>query len=919
MRTNDGLKLTYEHRTKLNNLLFDLISDALLVYDNQGYIVQANNAASFLFQYDRSELIGLHSYNLISDPHHYLFDEFNEQVLTGENNKSNIEFIKKDGTLFVMDIKGIPFQLNEDKLFLITLRRIPEKKEIFEHTKSSENVKRLLNHNPDVLWTRDQHGNTLFITDNINDLIGIDSNEFYTDTTRWYKIVHPDDTSKVKDAFENLFLHDKPYDIEYRVRDDNGIWIWINDRSGNLYNENNRLLANGILSEINNRKKIEMELREAKELFKTLFNDMADPVMILDKKGKFIELTDRVKEYTGFEKNEILGQNFLKTKLLTPKSKAICIKNLMKRMAGIHVDPYEVEALTKEGELILFEVNAKRIMYNGEPADLVIFRDISSRVEAEKKLRQSEKTYRNLFQNAQVGLFRTNLDDGRIIECNNQFAKMFGFKNRKEFYKKFTIEKFYVHHEDRFDLVDKLKKNGYVDFFEAAFYRKDKSIFWARYSANLDKEMNWIEGVFEDITELKKAEDKLKMKHEQLKSEQQQLLSIFDSINHAIYVADPKTYEILYTNSQLRSALKKNVTGKKCYEILQDNTQPCDFCTNHIILKNKGKPYKWEYRNPRTKRDYELIDKIITWPDGRYVRMEMAIDITDRKRTLEEVKSAHQTVSVFNKKLEEKVKEKTERIEKLLKQKDEFINQLGHDLKNPLSPLVNLLPLVEQHITDEKYKEMIRISRRNVGYMKNLVIKTIELAKLNSPNTQFLFEPIHLLLLVDDIIDSNKYLSSQKKIRIKNSITNSLIISADKLRMEELFTNLLNNAIKYSKQNGLVEISSKDEGDQVLLSITDEGIGMNSEQIIHLFDEFYKADESRHDFESSGLGLPICKRIVERHNGQIWAESAGINQGSTIFIRLPKSNSSNELHPSQSEQLSQHDTIRQKIDSLIQE
>jgi len=431
--------------------------------------------------------------------------------------------------------------------------------------------------------------------------------------------------------------------------------------------------------------------------------------------------------------------------------------------------------------------------------------------------------------------------------------------------------------------------------------------------------MNWIEGVFEDITELKKAEDKLKMKHEQLKSEQQQLLSIFDSINHAIYVADPKTYEILYTNSQLRSALKKNVTGKKCYEILQDNTQPCDFCTNHIILKNKGKPYKWEYRNPRTKRDYELIDKIITWPDGRYVRMEMAIDITDRKRTLEEVKSAHQTVSVFNKKLEEKVKEKTERIEKLLKQKDEFINQLGHDLKNPLSPLVNLLPLVEQHITDEKYKEMIRISRRNVGYMKNLVIKTIELAKLNSPNTQFLFEPIHLLLLVDDIIDSNKYLSSQKKIRIKNSITNSLIISADKLRMEELFTNLLNNAIKYSKQNGLVEISSKDEGDQVLLSITDEGIGMNSEQIIHLFDEFYKADESRHDFESSGLGLPICKRIVERHNGQIWAESAGINQGSTIFIRLPKSNSSNELHPSQSEQLSQHDTIRQKIDSLIQE
>ena len=783
-----------------------------------------------------------------------------------------------------------------------------------------KNIKRLLNHIPNILWTRDQQGNILFITDNIKDLIGIDSNEFYTNTTNWYKIVHPDDISKVKNAFSNLFLHDISYDIEYRVRCDNGKWIWINDCSGNLFKEDNRFLANGILSEITNRKKIEMDLREAKELFKTLFNDMADPVMILDKKGKFIELTDRVKEYTGFEKNEILGNNFLKTKLLTPKSKATCIKNLMKRMAGIHVDPYEVEALTKDGELIPFEVNAKRIIYNGEPADLVIFRDISSRVEAEKKIRQSEKTYRNLFQNAQVGLFRTKLYDGQIIECNNQFAKMFGFKNRKEFNKKFKIEKFYVHPEDRLDLVDKLKKNGYVEHFEAAFYRKDKSIFWARYSANLDKEKKWIEGVFEDITELKKAEDKLKLKHEQLKSEQQQLLSIFDSINHAIYVSDPNTYEILYVNSQLRDAFKKNLTGKTCYEILQNKTQPCEFCTNHIILKNKGKPYKWEYRNPVTKRDYELIDKIITWPDGRNVRMEMAIDITDRKRTLEEVKSAHQTISVFNKELEKKVKEKTERIEKLLKQKDEFINQLGHDLKNPLGPLVNLLPIVEQHLTDEKYKEMIQVSRRNVGYMKNLVIKTIELAKLNSPNTQFLFETIHLSILVDDIIESNKYIASQKEINIKNSISQNLVISADKLRMEELFTNLLNNAIKYSTQYGLINISSVNKGDQVLLSITDNGIGMDSEQIVHLFDEFYKADASRHDFESSGLGLPICKRIVERHNGKIWAESAGIDKGSTIFIQLPKNNLANQFHPSHSEHFSEHDDeMRQKIDRLIEE
>ncbi len=91
-------------------------------------------------------------------------------------------------------------------------------------------------------------------------------------------------------------------------------------------------------------------LDEREKTFYTLFNQMADPVMILDKKGKFLELTDKVKEYTGFKKSEILGKNFLRTKLLTPKSKAVCIKNLGKRMAGMKVKPYEVEALTKDGK-----------------------------------------------------------------------------------------------------------------------------------------------------------------------------------------------------------------------------------------------------------------------------------------------------------------------------------------------------------------------------------------------------------------------------------------------------------------------------------------------------------------------------------------------------------------------------------------
>jgi PAS domain S-box-containing protein len=913
--------LTLQQRNELSALLFDVIRDALFVLNSKGEIVEVNNAACSLYQYDYDELIGLHGYDLISDSYQCLFDQFIEKVSKGESFIVHSKDIKKNGDIFDAEIKGLPFIFHGNQLLLAIVRDVSDRDRAIETNQANlKKFRRLIQHIPDVVWTRNQCGKILFVTENIENAFGFKSEELYQNESLWFNRIHPEDIEKVKNAFENLFTQNTSFDIEYRLQTKDGKWIWVNDRSTNIYKQQDTLVADGIITEITHRKKIETELREAKESFETLFNTMADPVMILDKKGKFIELTDKVKEYTGFEKSEILGKNFLKTKLLTSKSKAICIKNLVKRMAGVSVDPYEVEALTKDGRKIPFEVNAEKIMYKGEPADLVVFRDISSRVETEKRLRQSEKTYRNLFQNAQVGLFRTNLEDGQILECNNQLAYMFGFKSRNEFIKKYRIEKFYVHPDDRSELVDKLKEREYVDHFEAAFYRKNKSVFWARYTAKLDREHGWVEGVFEDITELKKAEDKLRKKHEQLKSEQQQLLSIFDSINHAIYVADPKTYEILYTNSKLRRSLKKDATGKKCYEVLQNKSSPCGFCTNDIILKNKGKPYKWEYQNPFTKKDYELTDKIITWPDGRNVRMELAVDITDRKKAMEEIKRAHHTISAFNRELEKKVNEKTERIENLLQQKDEFINQLGHDLKHPLGPLVNLLPLIENHIADEKYKEMIQVARRNVEYMRNLVVKTVELAKLNSPNTKFIFEHIKLFPFVENVLESNKYLSERKKIQIHNLISKDFVISADQLRLEELFTNLITNAIKYTKVGGSVFIKAEEIKENVIISVSDDGIGMSEEQLVHLFDEFYKADESRHDFESSGLGLSICKRIVERHGGDIWVESPGIDRGSTVHIRLPKTmEKTGENEHNQPIEKMDDEGIRQKIDDLIEQ
>ena len=136
-------------------------------------------------------------------------------------------------------------------------------------------------------------------------------------------------------------------------------------------------------------------------------------------------------------------------------------------------------------------------------------------------------------------------------------------------------------------------------------------------------------------------------------------------------------------------------------------------------------------------------------------------------------------------------------------------------------------------------------------------------------------------------------------MKIKNNIKNNYLAKADKLRFEELISNLLENSVKFSNESGTITIDAEKDKDYVKISIKDTGIGMTKKQIKYTFEEFYKADKSRHDFDSSGLGLTICKRIVERHNGKIWIESPGLGKGTTVFFTLPlytKDNNKNNTH-----------------------
>jgi len=266
--------------------------------------------------------------------------------------------------------------------------------------------------------------------------------------------------------------------------------------------------------------------------------------------------------------------------------------------------------------------------------------------------------------------------------------------------------------------------------------------------------------------------------------------------------------------------------------------------------------------------------------------LDARVDI-DSKDEIGDLAAAFNQMAKDLKESRDKIQDYNQILEKLLQQKDEFIGQLGHDLKNPLQPLVGLLPMLIEQEKDPKIKEALVIMNKNAEYMRDLIFETLQLAKLRSSKIKFDFEDLNLKKEVDQVISTEKSNLDEHEINIENKIEENIIVNADKLRLAEVFKNLITNSIKYtSEKGGKIIIEAKKEEDIVTVSLQDSGVGMTEDQLKKVFDEFYKADRTTSDYQSSGLGLAICKRIVEKHGGKIWVESPGPGMGSTFYFTL---------------------------------
>ena len=223
--------------------------------------------------------------------------------------------------------------------------------------------------------------------------------------------------------------------------------------------------------------------------------------------------------------------------------------------------------------------------------------------------------------------------DYKFIEVNSAFEKHTGLKAYNVIDKKVT-EVIPGITKESFDWIafyGEVAVNGGKKEFEQYFEEFKR---WYKIDVYSPKKYYFVT-FFIDITADKEVDEKTKANHERL-------LSIFDANTNPVYVADPETYELLYVNRAFEKAFG-HPGQKKCYEHLQNRQTPCPFCTNDKILgENFGNTFIWDFQNESNHRWYRCVDKAITWPDGRTVRYEMAIDITDQKNLEDALKKSEE-------------------------------------------------------------------------------------------------------------------------------------------------------------------------------------------------------------------------------------------------------------------------------------
>jgi heavy metal sensor kinase len=228
------------------------------------------------------------------------------------------------------------------------------------------------------------------------------------------------------------------------------------------------------------------------------------------------------------------------------------------------------------------------------------------------------------------------------------------------------------------------------------------------------------------------------------------------------------------------------------------------------------------------------------------------------------------------------------RLDVSFRQIRQFSSDASHELRTPLTVMKGETELVLRRPRDcEDYKSVLDSNLEEIDRMTRIVDELLFLARADMGEVKMASAPVRLEELIEDIHGQASLLGQEQDVKVSLASLDSATVLGDELRLRELLLNIVDNAVKYSKPGGTVEIALRADQEMARLSVRDQGIGIRQEALGRIFDRFYRTEEARtHTNKGTGLGLAICAWITEMHHGRIEVESAP-GAGSTFTIVLP--------------------------------
>src|SRR3989338_6803309 len=227
-------------------------------------------------------------------------------------------------------------------------------------------------------------------------------------------------------------------------------------------------------------------------------------------------------------------------------------------------------------------------------------------------------------------------------------------------------------------------------------------------------------------------------------------------------------------------------------------------------------------------------------------------------------------------------------IEDMVKEQNRFIADASHEFRTPITSLKSQteVSLRDKKLTLAEAKALLASNLEEADNLQTISDRLLELAQIEKPN-YFVFAPLDFKSVAREAVAKIKPLARQKQIGI-NYPHKSQMMDGDRIRLTEMLVIFLDNAVKYSQKKKSINLSTKITGQSLIVKVTDQGIGIDGQDLPHIFERFYRSDKSRTNYHVSGygLGLSIAKKIIDGHNGTIQVNSKK-NQGTTFTIHLP--------------------------------